>query len=149
MNSFLDYAQYFITLVFTYTVRALTWLVPLLFRFAQTHPTTTNVFGYLLAAYISWKVLCHLWTILKRIMLVVLVVFAAMLWSRGLHQVVSHDVPVLMQYLGPKASIPGLWNQIRYYIHPDNFGKLYSSALQVQLETLRDRSVRFLADLSN
>ncbi|SCU78334.1 LAFA_0A06106g1_1 [Lachancea sp. 'fantastica'] len=149
MNSFLEYAQCFVALAFTYTARVLTWLVPLLLRFAQTHPTTTNVFGYLLAAYISWKIICHLWTVLKRIMLALLVVFAALLWSRGLHQVVSHDVPVLMQYLEPHASFQELWNRFCYYAHPTRFTQYYSTALQLQLETLRDHSLQFLANLSN
>ncbi|SCU77796.1 LAME_0A02256g1_1 [Lachancea meyersii CBS 8951] len=149
MDSFLDYAQYGLTQLLTFTARFLSFVIPLLFRFTQTHPTITNVLGYVLAAYISWKLLCHLWTVIKRIMLVFVIIFAVLLWSRGLHQVVSHDVPVLMQYLEPKASLPDLWNRFIYYVHPAHFKHYYSTALRYHLETLRDRSLQVLASMSN
>ncbi|SCU81538.1 LANO_0B03444g1_1 [Lachancea nothofagi CBS 11611] len=149
MDAFFDSAQYALGQSASYLFRVLSWLIPIIFRFAQTHSTTTNILGYILAAYISWKLLCHLWTIIKRILIVAVVVLVVLLWKRGLHQFISVDLPVLVQYFEHNSSLQDLWNQFLYYAHPRSYSKYYSMVLQYQLDDIRDRSMQFLASLSN
>ncbi|SCU78443.1 LADA_0A05644g1_1 [Lachancea dasiensis] len=148
MESLLSFTQQCLGQLMSYVFRFLSWLIPVTYSFAQTHPTITNITGYLLAAYISWKLLCHLWTVIKRIMLLAVVVLAVLLWSRGLHQVVSEDVPFVVQYLERNSDFQDQVDRFLYHAHPSYLRNYYSTAFWYPVGELRERSIRFLASLS-
>lgn len=149
MDSVSENVQQVFTKAVNYLFIALTWVVPVVFRFAQAHPTITNFFGYLLAAYISWKVLCHLWVLVKRILIVMAIIFSFLLWYRGLHQVLSVDLPVLQQHITNDPNLQKWWSCMLNRLSPARLGSYSAVVLLQQLYQLRDRSLRFLASLSN
>ncbi|CAR21180.1 Apq12p [Lachancea thermotolerans CBS 6340] len=133
----------------SYVLRTLAWILPLTYRFAQSHPTITNILGYMLSAYILWKVVCHLWAIIKKLLLVAAVLFSVLLWYRGLHQVLSVDAPILLEYLRNDSYLRDRWSQAVRAMNPTYLG-IYSPFLLGQhLQELRNRSLRFLASASN
>ncbi|CUS23245.1 LAQU0S09e00386g1_1 [Lachancea quebecensis] len=149
MEPDLDQVQAGISRFASYVFRTLAWILPLAYRFAQSHPTITNILGYMLSAYILWKVVCHLWAFIKKLLLVAAVLLSVLLWYRGLHQVLSVDAPILLEYLRNDSYLQDRWSQAVRAMNPTYLGVYSPFLLGHHLQELRNRGLRFLANASN
>lgn len=139
--------QYFALTVFNTTIKFLRFSVPIVVAFAKDHPTITNCLGYLLALYITWKVLCHLAVLVKRVFYTMLIVLCVAIYCRGLVRVVTQDVPMLLQIISTDSTAQAMWRDSVKYLKNTNYKRYYSRGLGSVASSFKDEMVNILQNV--
>lgn len=85
----------YIALFLTKLVRIIQIVIPLMAKFSKDHPNVFLVFASALVIYVTWRILCNMVVIVKRLAFVSLLLFASFVFLRGFNQVFFEDIPLL------------------------------------------------------
>lgn len=97
--------EQYIALFLTRVVRIIQFVIPLVARFSKEHPTIFLVLASATIIYITWRIMCNMVTILKRLSLVFLILFVLSLFLRGFDQIVYSDLPSLYRLVTQNQDI--------------------------------------------
>ncbi|SCV01607.1 LAMI_0G12530g1_1 [Lachancea mirantina] len=132
---------------FYYFAYILKCAVPLCARTAREHPVATNIFGYVVATYILWKVFCHLLATLRKLIYVAVAVLAVLAWIRGPHRVLFQDIPTIVHIFRTDADIQQMWRDVQKYMHTSHLQRLVSATAISTLEEMRLQFLRVFSTL--
>lgn len=96
-----QYIAYFLTKI----IRIIQIVIPLIATFSKEHPNVFLVLTFVIVIYMSWRIICNMYTILKRLLFVSVVVLVIFLFLRGFDQVIFKDLPLLFKLLGQNRDI--------------------------------------------
>lgn len=89
----------FIQLVLTRIIRILQVTIPLIARFSAEYPTVFIVLTTMLLAFIVLRVIRNIYTIVRRLIFLSIIVFLVLLYVRGFETVVMFDLPTLYKLI--------------------------------------------------
>lgn len=126
--------EQYITLFLTKLVRIIQIVIPLMAKFSKDHPNVFLVFASALVIYMTWRVLCNMVIILKRLFMVFVVIGISFVFLRGFNQVFYQDIPLLYTIVSQNQDFEVILTKWTAYLGNTSFDHLV-----VVLKLLRSR----------
>lgn len=89
----------FIQLTLTKIIRIIQVTIPLIARFSAKNPTTFIVLTTVVLAFIVLRIIRNIYTIVRRLVFLSLIVFIFLLYIRGFDTVIMFDLPLLYKLI--------------------------------------------------
>lgn len=87
--------QQYISIFLTNIIRFIQLAIPVVTRFSNEQPTLFLAIVSVIAAYIAFRVIRNMFTILKRLLYVLCLLCALFVYLRGFEQFFKYDLPLL------------------------------------------------------
>lgn len=91
--------EYIIGTVLTKTIRILQIVVPLIARFSSQHPTAFLILGGAILVFIVVRIVRNMFTIIRRLLFLLVIALLVLLYVRGFDTVVLNDLPFLYRLM--------------------------------------------------
>ncbi|CAR28211.1 hypothetical protein ZYGR_0N07030 [Zygosaccharomyces rouxii] len=89
----------FIQLVLTKLVRIIQVTIPLITRFSSENPTAFIILTLIVLAFIVLRIIRNIYTIVRRLVFLSLIIFLLLLYVRGFDTVIMFDLPFLYKLI--------------------------------------------------
>ncbi|GAV54205.1 hypothetical protein ZYGR_0AK07070 [Zygosaccharomyces rouxii] len=89
----------FIQLALTKIIRIIQVAIPLIARFSAENPTAFIVLTTIVLAFIVLRIVRNIYTIVRRLVFLSLIVFLVLLYIRGFDTVLTFDLPLLYKLI--------------------------------------------------
>lgn len=111
----------YIALFLTKLVRIIQIVIPLMAKFSKDHPHVFLFFASALVIYVTWRVLCNMLVILKRLGFLLVLLFASFVFLRGFNQVFFQDIPLLYKIVTGSQSFEVVLTKWTAYLGNTSF----------------------------
>ncbi|QLQ80557.1 hypothetical protein HG537_0D05580 [Torulaspora globosa] len=91
--------EQYIALFLTKLVRIIQIIIPLMAKFSKDHPNVFLFFASALVVYVTWRILCNMMIIIKRLFTVFVILGISFLFLRGFNQVFYSDIPLFYRII--------------------------------------------------
>ncbi|QLG73839.1 hypothetical protein HG535_0F03500 [Zygotorulaspora mrakii] len=108
--------EQYIAFFLTKLIRFIQIVIPLIAKFSKEHPNVFLTVSIVLIIYTSWRLICNLATILKRMLFVTLSLFIIFLFLRGFDQVVFKDMPLLYSLIKQNRDLEIVFSRWTSYL---------------------------------
>lgn len=130
--------EQYIALFLTKLVRIIQIVIPLMAKFSKDHPNVFLFFASALVVYVTWRILCNMMVILKRLFTVFVILSVSFVFLRGFNQVFYQDIPLLYGIVTQSQDFEVILTKWTAYLGNTSFdhfvvvlNQLYSRAKQL------------------
>ncbi|CCH60920.1 hypothetical protein TBLA_0D04230 [Henningerozyma blattae CBS 6284] len=108
--------EYFLTNALHYIIQVLQIMIPMIISFSRNYPTLFLVCTGIIFVYVIFSIICRIFTILKRLLFVALILMGFFIYARGSDQFINYDLPYLKKLIFQDENVYDVLIKWLYYL---------------------------------